>query len=481
MKKILSCAILSVVVVSMGAAKPEPDSKSGKGRLEVSDNRRFLQYEDGTPFFYLGDTAWELFHALDREEADMYLTTRAGQGFNVIQAVALAELDGHSVPNAYGHLPFENLDPSKPAIAEGPQNDYWDHVDYIVDKANSLGLYVGFLPTWGRYWADNKPLFNEKNAYAYGKFLGQRYKDSNLIWILGGDRRVEGEAQKDIIRAMAKGLREGDGGCHLITFHPRGGSGSAEVFHNEPWLDFNMRQNGHTNSYTERYNKTIVDYRRTPVKPVMDGEPLYEDHPIGWARDKYGHSVAADVRRAMYWDLFEGAFGHTYGHHSVWQMYDPEKRNKNVRNYPLMPWQEALNQPGARQMKYGKALMLSRPYFTRIPAPEVVVADAVPTAVPGAGTYRFTATRDSDGTWIMVYAPVGRRFVVDTSVIGGEKIRGWWFDPRTGHAARIGTFDNTGKATFISPEPGELTDWVLVLDDASCRYKDPGKKVYKQR
>lgn len=480
MKKLPLYAVFAAVAVSSCAAKPGSAPESEKGRLMVSDNRRFLQYEDGTPFFYLGDTAWELFHALDREEADIYLSTRAGQGFNVIQAVALAELDGHNKPNFYGYLPLENSDPSKPAVKEGPNNDYWDHVDYIVDKANSLGLYVGFLPTWGRYWADkNTLLFTPGNAFAYGKFLGERYKDKQVIWILGGDRKVEGEAQKEIIRAMAKGIREGDGGRHLITFHPRGGSGSADVFHDEPWLDFNMRQNGHDPSYSNRYYKTIQDYGRTPVKPVMDGEPLYEDHPISFNPGKHGHSVAADVRRTFYWNVFEGAFGHTYGHHSVWQMYDPGKRDKKGKNYPLMAWQEALNQPGAQQMRYGKALMLSRPYFSRIPAPEAVVPDAVATAVPGAGTYRFTATRDSGGTWVMVYAPVGRRFTVDTSVIGGKKIRGWWFDPRTGHAARIGTFDNTGTATFVSPEPGELTDWVLVMDDASCGYKAPGKQVYK--
>ena len=31
----------------------------------VSDNRRFLLDQFGKPFFYLGDTAWELFHRLN--------------------------------------------------------------------------------------------------------------------------------------------------------------------------------------------------------------------------------------------------------------------------------------------------------------------------------------------------------------------------------------------------------------------------------
>ena len=113
-------------------------------RLKVSDNRRFLVYGDGRPFFYLGDTAWELFHRLTREEADRYLADRAGKAFTVIQAVAIAEFDGLTEPNAYGHLPLSDLDPARPDAA------YWEHVDYVVRRANEMGLIIGFLPTWGR-------------------------------------------------------------------------------------------------------------------------------------------------------------------------------------------------------------------------------------------------------------------------------------------------------------------------------------------
>src|SRR5688500_16599136 len=111
-------------------------------RLKISENKRFLVTADGKPFFYLGDTAWELFHRLNREQADKYLEDRAKKGFTVIQAVALAELNGLNDPNPYGHKPLVGNDPAKPEVKEGPANDYWDHVDYIVNKAESLGLYI---------------------------------------------------------------------------------------------------------------------------------------------------------------------------------------------------------------------------------------------------------------------------------------------------------------------------------------------------
>lgn len=476
-KWMICCAIIVLSVGCVNAQKSKFTKSKGdflQSRLEVSENKRFLQYHDGTPFFYLGDTAWELFHRLNKEEADTYLEDRARKGFTVIQAVALAELDGIKVPNAYGYLPFENNDPARPLIKEGPDNDYWDHVDYIVKKANELGLYIGFLPTWGRYWHDGTPVFNKTNAESYGEFLGKRYKNAQLIWILGGDRNVENETQKEIIRVMARGLAKGDGGTHLRTFHPTGGRGSAQFFHNDEWLDFNMRQNGHEVEYT-RYAQLLEDYKRTPVKPVIDGEPLYEDHPVAFQANRKGHSIASDIRRALYWDLFNGAFGHTYGHHSVWQMYDPDK--SKPKNNPLMPWYEALHQPGAEQMIYGRLLIESRPFFTRIPATEkLIVTDKVKTSVPGEGQYRFVATCDEENTYAMIYAPVGRKFTVRMNVLKGNKIKAWWYDPRTGKVTSAGVHSNKGEQTFISPNPGEMIDWVLVLDDASKKYPAPGRK-----
>jgi hypothetical protein len=463
-------ALCFVAFVEVRAVEPLP-------KLKVSENKRFLVQEDGKPFFYLGDTAWELFHRLNREEADKYLRNRAELKFTVIQAVALAEMDGLNDPNAYGFKALVDNDPTKPAIKEGPDNDYWDQVDYVVAKANSLGMYIGFLPTWGdkwnKKWGVGPEIFNEQNAEIYGEWLGKRYKNAGIIWILGGDRPVENDTHKEIIRAMAKGLRKGDGGNHLITLHPPGANGSSTWFHEESWLDFNMRQNGHVAEFTGRYEKTHEDYARMPIKPVLDGEPIYEDHPVSFKAKEFGHSISSDTRRPLYWNLFEGACGHTYGHHSVWQMWSADR--KPVNN-PLMPWTEAINQPGAVQMQYGRALIESRPFLTRIPDDAIIVTDRVPTSVPGAGRYRFVATRDTAGTYAMVYAPVGRAFKVHMDVIKGSQVKAWWFNPRDGKAMVLGTFENKGEREFTPPDKGEMLDWVLVLDDAAKNYPAPGSK-----
>src|SRR4029079_18297219 len=154
--------------------------------LKISDNKRFLVHDNGKPFFYLGDTAWELFHRLNHEDATVYLEDRARKGFTVIQAVALSELDGLSDPNAYGHNALIDNDPTRPDVKDGPDNDYWDNVDFIVKKANSLGLYIGLLPTWGDKWNSRQgrsvTVFTPENAAVYGECLGRRYRNAGVIW-----------------------------------------------------------------------------------------------------------------------------------------------------------------------------------------------------------------------------------------------------------------------------------------------------------
>lgn len=472
----------TLITLSLFAISSSSSSQSGQwkgpsadlshGDLKVSDNRRFLVFEDGTPFFYLGDTGWELFHRLNKEETEKYLENRRSLGFTVIQAVILAEVDGLNTPNMEGNKPLTDNNPMK------PNEDYFAHVDWVIKKAAEKGILIGLLPTWGdkwnRKWGAGPQIFNPENARAWGKFLGQRYIDqTNIIWIAGGDRPVENELQRQTVVAMAEGLREGDRGSHLITFHPTGGSGSSQYFHNETWLDFNMRQNGHSLSFTERYSATYDDYRLEPPKPVIDGEPVYEDHPINFNPDANSHSTAADVRRPLYWDLFTGAFGHTYGHHSVWQMWTP---SRSPINRPLMPWYEAIDQPGAAQMQYGRLLMESRPFLTRIPDNSIIVTDNVASAVPGSGSYKYVATRDQEGTYAMVYVPVGRKFSVRMDAIKGKEVLAWWYNPRNGEAVMIGRYPNTGTQSFNTPAPGENLDWILVLDDASRSYPAPGSR-----
>ena len=426
-------------------------------QLRVSENKRYLVKEDGTPFFWLGDTAWELFHRLNREEAVMYLKNRKDKKFTVIQAVVLAELDGLRVPNPYGDLPLINEDPAKPNEA------YFQHVDYVIKQAADLGLYIALLPTWGDKvfkdtWGAGPEIFNADNAGIYGKWIGNRYKDSkNIIWVLGGDRNPRNESDITIWRNMAKGIESAVGGPDkaLMTFHPQPNNledgGSAKWFHNDAWLDFNMFQTGHCRE-NNVWDRLQVVYNKPNTKPVLDGETLYEDHPVCFNARDLGYSSAYDIRKHAYIDVFAGAFGHTYGCHDIWQMYGPIR---TPLNGPLNFWYVALNLPGAEQMQYLRNLIESKSMLERVPD-QSIITDAL-----GANN-RIQATRGKD--YIFVYSSQGAWFKVRMGKIEGKKLKGYWFDTRNGKKTLIGEFDNKGEQLFRPPGSGYGVDWVLILE-----------------
>jgi hypothetical protein len=417
--------------------------------LRISADGRHIVQADGRPFFWLADTAWELFHRLDREETELYLEDRRRKGFNVVQAVILAELGGLRVPNANGDLPLEGSDPARPNDA------YFRHVDHVLSRSEAKGMYLGLLPTWGdkfnRKWGEGPEIFTPENARAYGAFLGRRYKGRRVVWILGGDRNPETERHFAIVRAMAEGIEAETGGGQLITYHPQGWSKSSDFFRDEPWIDFHVFQSGHDFRDLDNHRFTLEVRGLTPVKPVIDGEPRYEDHPVGlfrlreaWKDDWFG---AFDVRQAAWWSLLSGAAGHTYGNHNIWQMWQPGREGVSKAR---TPWRQALTHDGAAQMGHMRRFLEKHGFGQLEPAQELLAANA-----EGAGHQR--AARSRNGRWTIVYTPLGE--AVRLSAAAG--MRGGWFDPRSGasHAAvaAAGAFDPPGV-------PARGNDWVLLLE-----------------
>lgn len=430
------------------------------GRLKVSDNKRYVVFEDGTPFFYLGDTGWELFHRLSKEETEKYLENRRAKGFTVIQAVALAELDGLNTPNAEGNKPLIDNDPLK------PNEPYWQHVDWVIRKAGEKGIFIGLLPTWGdkvdKRWGVGPVIFNSDNAYKYGQWIGRRYKDfPNIIWINGGDRDGGGN-NTPVWNAIGEGIKSVDRN-HLMTFHPWGEHSSSEWFHESSWLDFNMCQTGHGQRSYSIYKRLIVrDYNLKPVKPCYDGEPRYEDHPVGWNPEVLGWFNDADIRQALYWNLFSGSFGHTYGCHPIWQMKAPGRDPVGLtRNN----WYDVLDLPGAWDLIHARRLLESRPFLSRVPDQSMIVPDYFPE------TDYVVATR-GDG-YAFVYFPTGWSAGIIPDKIGADELNVSWYDPRTGEMKFVEKISGKGVKYFTPPSRGRGNDWILVLDDVSKNFKNP--------
>lgn len=466
--------------------------------IRVDANHRYLQTAKGKPFFWLGDTDWELFHRLDRQEAALFLEARRLQGFNVIQAVALAEFEGIRTPNRYGDLPLLNDDPTQLAITPGnnpdkaDEYDYWDHVDYIIQTATQKGLYIGLLPTWGdkvaHLWGDGPRIFTPENARAYGKLLGKRYGRYNVIWILGGDRPALYTSRdstdntrvfddRPIWRAMAEGIEAGVGHKPFMTYHPAGGPNStSQYLQDEKWLDMNAFQSGHGARESPAWEWVSRDLALQPTRPTLDMEPCYEDHPVNpwdgkWTRQR-GYFTTYDVRARIYRSVLAGACGVTYGHHQVWQFLDTTRYQPINIGDTLIGWQQAAYAPGAEQVQFLKNLMLSRPYTGRINDQSMLVSAI-------GRTYRdhIEVARDVDGAYALVYLPQNKSVRINLTKLSGKNIHAWWYDPQTGHATDAGITPILADFEFTPPNTG--LDWVLVLDDASRKFGEPGQLAVK--
>ncbi|MBD0285980.1 MAG: DUF4038 domain-containing protein, partial [Flavisolibacter sp.] len=325
------------------------------GTLQVSKNGHTLEHKDGTPFLWIGDTGWGLFQQLTREEVDEYLDNRQKLGFTVIQAVAFWYPHGggltsgpDNAANAYSYRPFTSTEDapntSQPLVVKGGSpdkpNDYWDHVDYIVNAVKKRNMYLALLPCWGRAYITvqmgGQQEFNEEEAKAYGKFLGERYRNEpHILWVLGGDAKAQFKGydqnnhlqewdKRSVFRAMAEGIAFGVTGQNLrwneespawkklfFTYHPDGDplDNSSKWFHTDAWLTANGVEVWR--EVDEVYPVMLSEYRLThPVKPSLFLEGSYE---FGSYRHECGWVTPVRMRRQIYHTFFAGSAGHTYG------------------------------------------------------------------------------------------------------------------------------------------------------------------------
>jgi len=458
-------ALLALLPLVAAAAGDKPWSN---GRLQVSSNQRFLMHENGVPFFWQGETGWLLPERLDRAEAEWYLQRCREEGYNVVQVQVI---DGVPAVNIYGQL--SNTDGwNFTGIDRKGVYGYWDHLDHIIALAEQNGIYIGMVCIWGGLVKEGK--LSESDARRYGTFLANRYKDRpNIIWFMGGD--IQGDIRPEVWNALATSIKAIDKN-HLMTYHPRGRYTSAKWWSQAPWMDFHTFQSGHRRygqrmgnkdypipDNTEEDNWMYVDstWAYKPIKPVLDAEPSYEDIPMGLHDKNEPRWQDYDVRRYAYWSVFAGSCGHTYGHNAIMQMLKPGYPTSYGDAGDVKTWYQALNDPGFRQMKYLRQLMLTMPYFERVPDQTVIVEN-------GTQYDRLIATRGTD--YLMVYNYTGRTMKLDLTKVTGARKRVWWMDAATGLLRYLGEHDSKVLTFRMQKSRPGVEDGVLIAIDATKDY-----------
>lgn len=375
---------------------------------KISANGRYFTNAQGQPFFWLGDTAWPLFTQYRLDEANAYLADRAAKGFTVIQGVIAwfggERPDATSVsPNEHGHYPWLNGDPARPSP------DFFAHVDKILDMALKTGLTLAILPAWGNFVTDEK-LLTVKNARIYGQWLGKRYREQpNVIWVNGGDCLPYGF--EDVFDALGEGLQAGDGGIHLMTYHPCALHSSSQFFSDRDWLNFNMIQTWA--NWHKTYDTVLSDGLSAPTRPTVLGEGAYEDGPE-YARGPISPLI---VRRQVWWTFMAGGY-FTYGQNQMWRARSG--------------WIDSLNTPGAEQMRVFKQIVQALPWSERIPD-QTILEEGV-----GTGETQNAAVRGTNGQWALIYLSSRSHVLIRLERLVSLHVKATWINPIDGQKIDAG-------------------------------------------
>lgn len=383
-----------------------------QGPAGISEDHRSFVDAAGKLCFWLGDTEWELFRAFTEEEAKTILEDRHRKGFNAIQVMILG-VKGVKLANVHGEKPFGNDDPATPNEA------YFKAIDAIVRiaEANQITLVVGLY----HKSADYSKAITPANARKWAAWVGRRYASApNVMWSMYPEAK---NSYLPIVRELAAGVAEGDGGRHLITVHPDPSPASSSWIHEEPWLSFNTLQSFQSNHLN--YRMVAADRARTPAKPVLNGEARYEDE---------GGTTPLMVRRGAWWSCLAGGF-YSYGHGGNWMK--------------PADWAKWLDSPASRQMKVMGDFFRSLDWWTLVPDQALISGTAG----------ELAAARSAKRDWAIVYLPAGGSVTVDDKALSG-KPRVSWLNPADGTLQAA-----AGTSTFSAPEG--WPDAVLVLDARS--------------
>ncbi len=430
--RLMASLVLFFTACAQAGYLPTPGSEAAVANpsgetvypIKVSENGRYFIDQKDRPVFWMGTTQWQLFREYSLEDARTIIEKSKEKGFVFAQVMLMGVGDG-TKPNIHGEKPWIDNNPLTPNEA------YFKNVDAVLQIARENNFNISMTLYHQRY----RKFITFANARAWAKWLAQRYKDvPTIVWSMTPEAKRE---FVPLLRELAAGLHEGDGGAHLITFKPDPAPYSSSFIHGESWLDFDSMQ---TWKQVELiYPFVTKDYNLKPVKPVLMAEGAYEHG------SEYGFDVTPLwIRRQAYYSYLAGAH-HTYGHNDSWRV--------------LPTWKQALDAPGATQLSILKKIFEGRREWWNLVPDQDIFASGGKTS----GQILNLAARHKDGRWIIAYMGAKAEFSIKLDKLDSAgQPSGFWIDPRDGRQKPIGALPATGAPTFSTPEGWE--DALLVLE-----------------
>ncbi len=445
------------------------------GFLKTEPYVRYFMYNDGTPFFYLGDTHWNFAveefdeagdHA-DGIQCDSHfkyiVDRRVEQGFTVYQSepigakyslgAGLTEdaIDGfRDLDRRFKYIADKGLVHANAQIAFPRvlvDFERYDDRDYILRLA--------------RYWAARY------SAYPVLWTLGQEV-DNDFYYTRGDQRRFTKE--NNPFKIIAEGLHKNDAYKHPLTAH-------MEFTSFSPAFGKGDGTCPSTSAFREVEGHTWYGYQwsrggNAPIDPefARDGWVNGQGKVLILYESRYDCLWAKHMgARSQGWLAFlNGMYGYGYGAIDIWlykSTYDinstsndgydevtPEDKQKH--------WSESIEFETAHQMTYLKEFFSKLEWWKLMPRFNSL-------AYFKADKEDFwSLASDERNTIVMYFADKGG---YDTGTLFNLDMCDYtyrWFNPRTGEYSQKQTFTPDEHRMFRLPYKPDMYDWVFLVEKA---------------
>ena len=428
-------------------ALPAPSSPPAYA-VGVSANHRYLVDQYGKPFLLIGDAPQCMATNLSLTDMNYFFAQREQEGFDAMWADILCG------PYTGGRADYATYDGIVPFTTPGdlstPNPKYFARIDAMVKLAAAHGMTLLLEPAETGSFRDLLRSNGVTKDFAYGEYIGTRYRSApNIIWLSGNDYQTNEWASYDpYTTALARGLRSANPRRLQTVELNYPVSLSTD---NRNWAGLININSAYT--YAPTYADVLRGYDRTPSMPVVMIEANYEGE-----NNTGGPPTGGDVlRRQEYWTMLSGATGQVYGDHYTW-------------GFQFGPWKDQLNTTGSAQLTIMVKLLRSIPWYDLVPDQThrlVTSGFGTPTSAgPVSNSNYVAAAMTTDRNLAIAYLPTPSAVTVDMSRFSAP-VTARWFDPTNGRYTPVtnGLIPNIGSHLF---KPNGLNsqgdgDWVLVL------------------
>lgn len=420
-----------------------------------TDGKKYFVYDDGTPFFYLGDTHWFLPHErFETSNVDgiasqfkYIVDKRVEQHFTVYQSEPI--MTGHKGSTeeaSYDLSSFEEVD------LDGFRN--LDRKFQYIADAGLVHANAEIMAAWLLAGESYTPEYIERLVRCWVA----RYSAYSVLWTTaqevdaygyGGSKEALAPNYENWV-LVANLTAKLDPYSHPITAHMASqvvDSSFAKLeCHSWYGLQWSFERNASLPMFDFKYGYLKTD------KPIV----LYESRYDGFWETNYKFT-----RNQGYTAWLLGMYGHGYGANGLWN----DIYSKRDVGCALLgkedtfeeTWYDGISSPGGEYMQYMAQFYTSLEWWKLVPR-----FDDTAWFQPEKGTFYVLAS-DGDNTFVAYFYNETKSTGTLKGMAAGAAYTVKWYDVRTGQYQEAGTVTADENGSCAIGEKPDQEDWILLV------------------